>query len=172
MRQRFVSDDDSEALDKRFDLADLRSIETKSVHVAKSCIHGDLHCGNVLVKSDGTAILIDFGDAGPGFTCLDPIALELSSFSPDALKLGLSNSLSHHLDRWLDLEQYAKGHKLRDTIIACRDWAHDVGGSDHSVLASAYSYVLRQLKYDTVDPTITRALLNDIVARIIATENH
>ena len=169
VRARMIEDGDAELLTAKFGLNDIRKIEAKRIQVARSCIHGDLHCGNVLVKSDGGAILIDFGDAGPGFTCLDPIALELSLvFHPDAKKLGLSDRLIGQIELWPDLDRFADGDQLKHTITACREWAHDVGGGDHSILAGAYSYVLRQLKYETVDPAITLALLAKLAARLSA----
>ena len=169
IRARVIDDDAADALTLKFGLHALREIELKHIHASTSCIHGDLHCGNVLVKSDGGAVLIDFGDAGPGFTCLDPIALELSLiFHPDARKLGLRDSLIAQLDSWPDIDMYAVSDNLRPTITRCREWAHDVGGSDQAVLGSAYAYVLRQLKYDTVDPAITLRFLSNLTEKLKA----
>jgi hypothetical protein len=164
-----ISDDDATAITAKFGLERVRKIESKRIHVAKSCIHGDLHCGNVLVKSDGGAVLIDFGDAGPGYTCLDPLALELSLvFHPDAAKLGLRDNLLARLDAWPDIDEFAPGDRLKPTITACRNWAHDVGGGDQSVLGAAYAYVFRQLKYNSVDPSITRGFLEKLEERLSA----
>lgn len=167
VRRRLIDDEDAEAIEKKFGITSLRAIEARSIQVSQSCIHGDLHCGNVLVKSDGGAVLIDFGDAGPGFTSLDPIALELSLvFHPDARKLGLRDNLMGNLEAWPDVDSFARDDQMKDTIIACREWAHDVGGGDQSVLASAYAYGLRQLKYETVDPAITVTFVAKLSERI------
>jgi hypothetical protein len=167
IRRRLINDDDAAAIEAKFNLGPVRKIEKRAVQASQSCIHGDLHCGNVLVKSDGEAVLIDFGDAGPGFTCLDPIALELSLvFHPDAKKLGLREGLLSNLEAWPDVDGFVQNDSLKLMVAACRDWAHDAGGGDQSVLASAYSYALRQLKYDTVDPAITIAFVARLSERI------
>jgi CheY-like chemotaxis protein len=160
IRRRLIDDCEAAAIEAKFNLGLLRKVEERTIQASQSCIHGDLHCGNVLVKSDGDAVLIDFGDAGPGFTSLDPIALELSLvFHPDAKKLGLDEGLLSNLGAWPDLDGFVQNHSLKPMIVACREWAHDVGGGDQSVIASAYAYALRQLKYDTVDPEITVAFV-------------
>lgn len=169
VRRRLIDDDDAAVVEAKFNIGPLRSIEARSVQVSQSCIHGDLHCGNVLVKSDGDAVLIDFGDAGPGFTSLDPIALELSLiFHPDAAKLGLHEGLMENLEAWPDVDAFVLDHRLKPMVSSCREWAHDVGGGDHSVLASAYAYALRQLKYETVNPEITIGFVAKLSERIAA----
>lgn len=167
IRQRLIGDDDADIRAVEFDLHDLRSVESMKVQAAVSCVHGDLHCGNVLVKSTGEAVLIDFGDAGQGFTALDPIALELSLiFHPDSKKAGLRDNLIGRLEHWPDVDAFADDDPLKPTILACREWAHDVGGGDHAVLAAAYAYAFRQLKYKTVDPAVTAKFLAKIVSRL------
>ncbi|WP_294338924.1 phosphotransferase [uncultured Sphingomonas sp.] len=169
IRRRLVDDDDAAAIEAKFGIAALRKIEEKAVQASQSCIHGDLHCGNVLVKSDGDAVLIDFGDVGPGYTALDPTALELSLvFHPDAAKFGLRDNLMGNLEAWPDVEGFVRDDRLKPMITACREWAHDVAGGDQSVLASAYAYALRQLKYDTVDPAVTVAFVAKLAERLAA----
>jgi CheY-like chemotaxis protein len=166
---RLLDGPDLERLEGRFGLGSLRRVEAKRVHASRGSIHGDLHCGNVFVKADGSAVLIDFGDAGPGFTCLDPVTLELSLiFHPEAARLGLRDGIMKQLEVWPDLDAYAVGDPLRQTIVACREWSHDVGGSDGSVLASAYAYALRQLKYKDVDPALTLAFLSRVAEKLAA----
>lgn len=170
VRRRLIDDDAAAVVEAKFNISSLRAIETRPVQVSQSCIHGDLHCGNVLVKSDGDAVLIDFGDAGPGFTSLDPIALELSLiFHPDAAKLGLRDGLMKNLEAWPNVDEFVLDDRLKPMILACREWAHDVGGGDHSVLASAYAYALRQLKYETVDPATTIGFIAKLSERIVST---
>jgi hypothetical protein len=41
-----------------------------------------------------------------------------------------------------------------------------VGGGDQSVLGAAYAYVLRQLKYETVDPSITLSFVARLAERL------
>lgn len=160
IRRRLIDDNDAAAMEAKFGIGQLRAIEERSVHASHSCIHGDLHCGNVLVKSDLVAVLIDFGDVGPGCTALDPITLELSLvFHPDAAGSGLRNGLMDNLKDWPNLDGFVQDPRLKSMVVACREWAHDVGGGDQSVWASAYAYAFRQLKYETVDPRITIAFL-------------
>ncbi|KDA01065.1 phosphotransferase [Hyphomonas oceanitis] len=163
VRARMIDDSDAAEVERQYGLSSLRELETRLLQASESCIHGDLHCGNVLVKSNGEAVLIDFGDSGPGYTCLDPIALELSLiFHPDAQKLGLHDGLVKNLGDWRDVDKFTNGTKLKPMIEACRNWAHDVGGGDHAVLASAYAYTLRQLKYDTVPSELTLGFLGKL----------
>jgi CheY-like chemotaxis protein len=160
IRARMIDDDAADRLSAKYDLAPLRTLEKIEVQASTSCIHGDLHCGNILVKSNNEAVVIDFGDAGPGYSCLDPIALELSLiFHPDAKKLGLRENLIDNLEAWPDVGAFAGDDGLKQMILACREWAHDIGGGDRAVLAAAYAYGLRQLKYDTVPVSITLRFL-------------
>lgn len=169
IRRRLADDPDADVIAEKFGVTSLRQIEAREIQASQSSIHGDLHCGNVLVKSDGGAVLIDFGEAGPGFSSLDPIALELSLvFHPDARKLGLREGLLEALEAWPDVDAFASGSPLYDTICACREWAHDVAGGDQAVLASAYAYAFRQLKYDNVESSITLRFLERLVERIAA----
>lgn len=168
IRRRLVSDEDAAEIEAKFSLSKIREIEARSVQASQSCIHGDLHCGNVLVKGDGGAVLIDFGDAGPGFTALDPITMELSLiFHPDAASNEHQESLLKKLPDWPNLDRFSPPAPLKPMFEACREWAHDVGGGDQAVLSSAYAYTLRQLKYETVDPTVTISLLSEL-SRLIA----
>ena len=167
IRRCLINDEDAAGVEEEYGIGPLRKVETLPVQASQGCIHGDLHCGNVLVKSDGDAVLIDFGDTGLGFNALDPIALELSLvFHPDAEKLGLRNSLITNLHSWLDTERFVQDARLLPMVTACRDWAHDVGGGDISVWASAYAYALRQLKYETIDPRITVAFVAYLSERL------
>lgn len=169
VRARMIDDEDAAIVYQKFDIEDLRGVESVRLQASVSCIHGDLHCGNVLVKSTGEAVVIDFGDAGPGFTALDPIAFELSLiFHPDAQKLGLRDSLISNLEAWPNVDSFAASGDLKPIITACRDWTHDVGGGDLAVLAAAYAYALRQLKYDTVPPDATIRFLRKLADRIRA----
>lgn len=169
IRDDMIKGESLDAVKAEHDLSDYADIEATQVHISRSCIHGDLHCGNVLVKPSGEAILIDYGDAGPGFTCADPVTLELSLiFHPDAQKFGLHSDLTSALAAWPDTDVYSVGSPLRDMVVSCRDWAHDLGGSDLAVLGQAYAFGVRQLKYKTVGHDITRGFLDAVAAKIRA----
>lgn len=170
IREAMINGNSLATVQAEHDLSDFADIEATQVHISRSCIHGDLHCGNVLVKPSGEAILIDYGDAGPGFTCADPVTLELSLiFHPDAQKFGLNSDLTSALEAWPNTDIYAKGSPLRDMVVACRDWAHDLGGSDLAVLGQAYAFGVRQLKYKTVVHEVTRGFLNAVAQKIRTT---
>ncbi len=55
--------------------------EDRNIQVRWCCAHGDLHGHNVLVATDGSACLIDYGDVMDAPASLDPVTLELSLFS-------------------------------------------------------------------------------------------
>lgn len=160
MRARLLDDEALSAVAALNDISSYNELSSITLQASTSCIHGDFHAGNILTKQNGEAIVIDFGDAGPGFSCADPIALELSLvFHPDARKHGTRDALIERLEYWPDLKNYAGEEPLSATVAACREWAHDVGGGDLAVLAQAYVFSLRQLKYDTVDARTTERIL-------------
>lgn len=163
VRQRVLSDDDLVVLSQKYDLTQISSIEAQEVSIYASCIHGDLHGGNILVDTDGTTTLIDFGDVGMGFACLDPITLELSLiFHPDAVKKEISKQLTAVINNWPNLSGYTENSPFKAAVTQCRGWAYDVGGSDKAILAAGYAFVVRQLKYSTVNPEVTLQLLSTI----------
>lgn len=167
IRRRVLSDDNFYKIVEKHSLQRLLDFETRKVEISAACIHGDLHGGNILVNGGGQPVLIDFGDVGPGFSCLDPLTLELSLlFHPDARSSGLAQHLEPLVGDWLDLNIYAKNSPLEPVIKYCREWAYDLGPHDESVLTMAYLFVLRQLKYDTVPAGIIIALLNGILDRL------
>lgn len=173
VRKRMIGEEDAAQVYEKFDINNLRSVESHCLQASMSCIHGDLHCGNVLVKSSGEAVVIDFGNSGQGFTALDPIALELSLvFHPDSEKYNLRDSLINKLEVWAEIDKFTADCAFKPMISACRDWAYDVGGGDLIVLAAAYAYTLRQLKYETVPHEITVGFLKYLVERMNATFSH
>lgn len=166
IRRHLLPDSKLESLRDKFDLDFVNDIEAETLRSSRSCIHGDLHAANVLVRTSGDPILIDFGDVGVGPTVLDPVTLELSFlFHPDGVANGQSASLSGLISSWPDIDSYLDGNPLKDIVNACRNWAHDVSGSDRDVLASAYAYTIRQLKYETIEPSITIELLKSICTK-------
>lgn len=142
-------------------------IEQLAVRHRECCIHADLHGGNILVDDQARPILIDFGEVGPGAAALDPISLDLSVFfHPAAIRLGLRRAAEPALALWGDVDAYLAVHPYPGFARACREWAHDVAGGDQAVRACAYAYLVRQLKFQTVDHALTTSLINDLIARI------
>src|SRR5215217_1756691 len=167
IRSRLLDDATAAELETKFDLGELRKIETRQIAAAQSCIHGDLHCGNILVDSNADPVVIDFGEVAPGFTALDPIALELSLvFHPDSLGFPDRDALISRLGSWWDVDVYSEKSDLQPMIVACREWVHDQSGGDLASLACAYAYAMRQLNYETVPTEATLTLLKHLVGTI------
>lgn len=169
IRRRVLGDAALEEILHKFELPFVMEIENMEVDASISCIHGDLHGANILVNPKRIPVLIDFGDVGEGCTCLDPVTLELSMvFHPDGGALGLATPLLKLIEQWPDIEVYTEGNQLKPVIVACRDWAHDVGGGDKAVLAAGYAFGIRQLKYATVNPSHTVRLITNIAKKLLA----
>lgn len=172
IRRRVLSDSALDEILQKFNLPFVKAIENIEVDASISCIHGDLHGANILVNPKRIPVLIDFGDVGEGYTCLDPVTLELSMvFHPDGETLGLAAPLIKLIERWPDIEMYTDSNQLKPAIVACRDWAHDVGGGDKAVLAAGYAFGIRQLKYTTVDSSHTVLLLTNIAKKLLTEDD-
>jgi CheY-like chemotaxis protein len=171
IRRRVLSDDGAAALAESHGIDTFEEIEALYVPASRACNHGDLHCGNVLVDSHFSPVLIDFGDVGDGFAALDPITLELSLiFHPAAVAAGISNELQSRLPNWLDMDAFSAGLPFASALRVARQWSHEVGGSDRAVLANAYAFALRQLKYKDVDPSVAKMLLTVLSAELLESE--
>ncbi len=146
------------------DVADVENVE---IDVARCVQHCDLHCGNVLFDDGGRPMLIDYPDTRGAFASLDPIALELSTiFHKDAPdRAGWPTDAQ--AGRWTDLDAYCRGAAYEPFIRSCRAWAGSVAGSPQEVLAVAYSYALRQLKYEDTDKALVRAIVNACIAELV-----
>lgn len=167
IRRAKLNDADFNKLATQYDIEDIKGIEDISVNIFESCIHGDLHGGNVLVNQTGTPILIDFGDVGFKYTGLDPITLEMSLiFHPDCVVSEISHEIRPFIKNWPNIDQYCQENPFKEVIKYCRDWAYDISGDDKSVLAAGYAFALRQLKYDTVSADETIVLIKRIVDAI------
>lgn len=65
---------------------ELRSARTKAAErfqklATSGVIHGDFHLGNVLLRGDRSAHLIDFAASGPGHPAVDLVRLEMALFT-------------------------------------------------------------------------------------------
>lgn len=167
IRRAKLNDTDFNKLTTQYDIEDIKDIEDIFVNISKSCIHGDLHGGNVLVNQTGTPILIDFGDVGFNYTSLDPITLEMSLiFHPDCVVSEVSHEIRPSINNWPNIDQYCQDNPFKEVIKYCRNWAYDISGDDKSVLAAGYAFAVRQLKYDTVSADETIVLIKRIVEAI------
>ena len=157
VRQRFLDDDTLEEIRLEFGLDWIPGFEDREVQVRWACGHGDLHGENILVSQTGVA-LIDYGDVGAGPASMDPITLERSLLFHPAAPKGVAiwattiDGLS-----WGELDVYLESCPFAEFVRECRSWAMCVAAGKREVAASAYGYLLRQLKYgDTIKE---RALL-------------
>lgn len=164
VRRRFVTDDFLLSVVAQHGIS-VGDVENCNVMICSSIVHGDFHAGNVLVDHQSLPVIIDFGDTGEGFTCVDPIALELSLiFHPDST---VRDQSIKNIEDWPNLENYILGHPHNDFIHACRQWAYKVGGGDKAVLAIAYAHTLKQFKYETVPASVLVSLINSIINKLI-----
>lgn len=142
----------------------LAAIENVEVDVARCVQHCDLHCGNVLFDDNGRPMVIDYPDTSDAIASLDPVALELSTIfhkdAPDRAGWPSEEQASH----WTDVDAFCAGAPYGLFIKSCRAWAAGVAASEQEILAVAYSYTLRQLKYDDTDKVLARAILRACIA--------
>lgn len=133
-------------------------VDLLEVEMRELICHGDLHGENVLVDPDGRPVLIDFGDAGPGFAPLDPVTLELSLLfhrAGPARRLARLGGL--RWEEWPDVEAFCAQSPLEPFVRATREWAHEIATSDE-IMACAYAHSLRQIKYSDVDHSLAIAV--------------
>ncbi|MDR6294713.1 response regulator [Pantoea dispersa] len=167
VRRAKLDDADFNKILTQYDIEVIKDIEDVFVNISESCIHGDLHGGNILVDQTGTPILIDFGDVGLKYTGLDPITLEMSLiFHPDCVASEISHEIRPFINNWPNIDRYCQDNPFREVIKYCRDWAYDISGDDKSVLAAGYAFAVRQLKYDTISADETIFLVKRIANAI------
>lgn len=143
VRRHLITDED--VLEAGAELRDDRDVE---VSVRQTRAHGDLHGLNVLVNEQGEPTLIDYGEVMPANAALDPVTLELSVLYHPAMAGRLGGWPTLEQARlWKDLESYCAGCPVEDFVRACRGWAVEVSAGQAEILASAYAYSMRQVKY-------------------------
>ena len=148
---------------------DITSIEQCVVRAGHCSQHGDLHCANVVFAEQGDAMVIDFGDAGELVLTLDPITLELSTvFHADHAKLPSGWPTAANMNGWVVPEAFAQGCAFSPFILGCRNWALAVAASPEEVVATAYAYAMRQLKYDDTRKPLLRELIRACITRLVA----
>ncbi len=170
IRKRSLSDTDLASVQNAFSLTWIPEFESKMIQARTCCIHGDLHGGNLLLNSRGAPMLIDFGDVGDGTISLDPITLELCLFfHPQFAHVSAAWIEGLDADSWTSLNDYARTMPRPQFARDCRTWAHEAAGSGREVLASAYSYLIRQLKYHDTDKALALRLLESVRRAFYAT---
>ena len=136
---------------------------------ARTCVsHGDLHGGNVLVIAHDEPILIDYGRTGPTSVAIDPVMLEMSlALHPSGQAVAEPWPTEEQAERWDDLGRFTSGYAGASFVNACREWAYRVAAGDREVWASAYAYAMRQLMFDRTNRNLARAILRDVVSRLL-----
>ena len=100
-------------------------------------------------------MLIDFGDTGPSVAAIDPVTLELSTiFHMQRSILPLDWPNEENMNAWVDVDRFIQGCSFGPFIKACREWALAEAASPEEVVAVAYGYAVRQLKYDDTDKVL------------------
>ena len=162
LRQRVMDDQSLRRIRHEFDLDWIADFEKRRIQTRWACCHGDLHGGNVLVSQRGV-VLIDYGDVGDGPASLDPITLELSLlFHPDAPDLTGEWPSNESAQAWGNLDVYLQDCPFAQFVRECRSWAIEVAAGKREVAASAYAYVVRQLKYCDTNKDRVLALLRGV----------
>jgi hypothetical protein len=156
MRQRFVADEVIAGTGR--DLDEFAAYEARELQVPIAVAHGDLHGGNVLVRTDGEPMLIDFGDVGQHWSGLDPITLELSlSFHPDSPLRGLGWPSEGAAEQYMDLDAYLADCPSPQFVRAVRSWALNCVQDEAVLRAVFYAQTTRQLKYLDTDHAVAEA---------------
>jgi hypothetical protein len=167
IRRRFIGDPQLPAIRAQLAGIDISSIEGRTVRAAQCCQHGDLHCANVVFDDTGRPMLIDFGDTGRSFSTVDPITLELSTiFHMQHTRLPGGWPTEAAMSQWPTTGDYTQGCAFGPFIVACRDWANGEAASSEEVVAVAYGYAMRHLKYEDTDKALARALIRACIARL------
>lgn len=162
IRQRLLSDESLDEVRDTFGLDWIQEFENREIQARWGCSHGDLHGCNVLVSPTGVA-LIDYGDVGDGPASLDPVTLELSLlFHPAAPDRAGVWPSAEQANAWGDLEVYLDSCPFAEFVRECRAWALRSAAGNREVAASAYSYLVRQFKYDDTDKDRALALLDGV----------
>lgn len=168
IRRRLIGDAALHEAREQLDGIDIGPVEACSVRAAHCSQHGDLHCANVVFGQDDRAMLIDFGDAGPSFAALDPVTLELSTiFHTQHAALPPGWPTEAAMGDWVTVEHFARDCAFASFIGACREWAMDVAASPEEVVAAAYAYAMRQLKYGDTNKVLARALIRACITHLV-----
>ena len=162
-RERVLSDSSLKEIQAAYGLDWISDFEGREIQSRWACVHGDLHGCNILVSADGAIVLIDYGNVGEGPASLDPVTLELSLlFHPDEAPAAGEWPTVDQARSWGALDTYLVDCPFPEFVRECRQWALSVGAGNRDVASSAYSYLVRQLKYDDTNKDLVLALLEGV----------
>ena len=165
IRRLVLSDESVETIVQDYELVWIGGFEAREIQVHWGCIHGDFHGENILLNEELVPVFIDYGDVKEGPTALDWMTLENSTFfHPSAPGFEQAVIDSVRPEKWASVEEYCCIESLGVFISECRKRAEVEGLYKRELVASAYSYVLRQLKYPDTDKELAVALLEGLRA--------
>lgn len=163
IRRTALANEKLEGIIGRYSLGWVSNLEKLKVQSRWCPTHGDLHGGNVLVDGEARPQFIDYNDIREGPPSFDWVTLELSlifALKGPARKTEWPSRAD--CAAWGDATAFSSNGPFRHFVEACRASAMAVAPGKREVAASAYAYVLRQLKYEDTDKEIAVALLNAI----------
>lgn len=167
IRRSLIGDVDLDQIGGHLEGINLAPVEMIEIYAARCVQHGDLHCANVLFDDSLRPMVIDYPSIKRSFASLDPINLELSTiFHRDAPACTAWPSEAQ-VENWADIDQFCSGSPYEAYLRACRTWALDIAGSQQEVWAVAYSYALRQLKYNDTDKALARAIIRGCITCLV-----
>lgn len=160
IRRSFISDTQIRDLRPELEGFDIAAIERRRIQATICRQHGDMHCANVVFDDRGLPLMIDFGDVGQHFAAADPVTFELSAiFHPDSAILSPEWPNPEGLSHWTNVAEYSAGCTFAPFILSCRAWAMGEAASLDEVVATAYGYAMRQLKYKNQRSPLAKILI-------------
>ncbi len=163
IRQRLLNDQSLDEVRDTFDLDWIQEFEKHKIQARWGCSHGDFHGCNVLVSATEEVALIDYGNVGDGPASLDPVTLELSFlFHPNAPDRSGVWPSAEQTNAWGNLDVYLDNCPYPKFVRECRAWALRSAAGNREVAASAYSYLMGQLKYEDTDKDLALTLLKGV----------
>lgn len=169
IRGCWVKDQKAAELHAEYGLDWAADFEARQVQVRWRCVHGDMHGGNILTSSDGGSVLIDYGDVQHSAVSYDPVSLELSVVLQDNPTLSDAWPDEAACRNWHDIDSYVAGSPIEPFIRSCRQWTEATAAGKREVAASAYAYLLRQLKYSDTNKRRILALMEGVRVYMAAT---
>lgn len=143
------------------------TVERTKLVVRRCSQHGDLHGLNVLVSDDNQPVLIDYGDVDIWCSCYDMLVLELSLlFHPAAQSIRGSWPSISAARSWNDINKYSIDCPFPAFIRKCREHATSLAAGPRELMANAYAFAVRQLKYPNTDKALAQSIA-ECAARVI-----
>lgn len=169
IRRKFLKDTKLPQIEAELQGFNIAAAEGVQVGACKCAQHNDLHGENVVFDASGIAMVIDYNDTGPSFASVDPVTLELSViFHKNHAQLGTTWPTVANMQAWPDLDRYLEGCPFPEFVRQCRAWALAAANTPDEVLAVAYGYAMRQLKYADTRKELARALIHACAAALTA----